>query len=547
MPVDLDVLVMAAMVMLCGSKHQEKTMPLDLPQHRRLIESILRGRLFEPQAELQLIETHISSVIIDQDYVYKLKKPVDLGFLDFSSLDKRRFYCDEEVRLNQRLSPDLYVDVLAIYGTPDDPSFSADGPPLEYLVRMRPFPQQAQLDRMLERGELDQHHMTDLAAYVADFHDNAARAAAQQVYGSPGRIRLPVEHNFRQVRQLIDDPLLLARLDRIERWSDDQFRSCRPHFEQRKQQGFVRECHGDLHLRNLAWVDDKALAFDCIEFDPALYWIDVINDVAFLVMDLLSRQQHQLAMTFLNQYLQHSGDFSALRVLPYYLVYRAMVRAKIESITYSQDGIPEADRQQALEHLKSYLALAENLIEPSRPLLILMHGASASGKSTIARAISGPLDGIILRSDVERKRMFGLSAAQDAAADYQQGIYSEQATADTYARLAELSAGIIEAGYTVIVDATFGDPRQRLAFQNLAEDKRCRYIILDLKVPESVLQQRILQRRGDVSDADIKVLEQQLAQWRPLAEEEQAYTIPVDAERSVDARQLALQIRQHCA
>ena len=261
-------------------------MPQDLSQHRRLIQSILDGRLFEPQAELQLIETHISSVIIDADFVYKLKKPIDLGFLDFSSLEKRHHYCAEEIRLNKRLSPDLYLDVLPIHGSVDDPSFEQAGPVLEYLVRMRPFPQQAQLDRMLERGELQAAHMISLAEYIADFHDQAARASEQQGYGNPERVRQPGVHNFEQIRQLIDDPQIGSRLDRIERWSDEHYRSNTVFFQQRKQLGFVRECHGDLHLRNLAWVEDSALAFDCIEFDPALYWIDVMNDVAFLVMDL---------------------------------------------------------------------------------------------------------------------------------------------------------------------------------------------------------------------------------------------------------------------
>ena len=522
-------------------------MQLDLLQHRRLIQSILEGRLFAPQAELQLVETHISSVIIDADYVYKLKKPIDLGFLDFSTLEKRQHFCDEEIRLNKRLSPELYIDVLPVHGTVDDPSFDEDGPVLEYLVRMRPFPQQAQLDRMLERGALDETHMISLAGYIADFHEHAARASEQQAYGSPERVRQPGVHNFSQIRQLIDDPQIVSRLDVIERWSDAHFQSNIEFFQQRKQRGFVRECHGDLHLRNLAWVNDSALAFDCIEFDPALYWIDVINDVAFLVMDLLSQQQHQLAMTFLNNYLQHSGDFAGLRVLPFYLVYRAMVRAKIEAITCSQSGTGDRDKQQALEHLQSYLALAESLIQPPAPMLILMHGASASGKSTIAHAISGQLDAIVMRSDVERKRLFGLSAAQAAADSYQQGIYSQQATADTYNRLAELSADIIESGYSVIVDATFSDSQQRRNFQQLARNKDCCFVMLDLKVPETILQQRILQRQGDVSDADLSVLQQQLSCWQSLGEDEMPDTITVQAEKSVEPEQLAGQIRQHCA
>ena len=517
-------------------------MPIDLRAHRLLIRSLLQGKLLSSMTgTAQLVETHISSVIITEEYVYKLKKPLNLGFLDFSTLQRRRFYCEEELRLNKRLSPTLYVDVVALYGTVEQPVFEEAGPVLEYLVRMRPFPQQAQMDRLLQRGELSGGQLCDLAVYIADFHASASVATARDHYGEPPTVARPVQQNFSQIAGYCDDPAILARLQSLSHWSERTLAGYRDLFQQRKADGFVRECHGDLHLRNLAWVDDGPLAFDCIEFDPDLYWIDVINDIAFLLMDLRHQQRPDLARLFLNRYLERSGDYAGLALLPFYLLYRAMVKAKVAIITAHQAGIPDSERDQALQQFDSYLALGEALVRPSRPSVFIMHGPSGSGKSTLSRQLSRLIDAIVLRSDVERKRLLGMDSGHNAAASFQQGIYSEQATRETYRHLLALSERLLQAGYSVIVDATFNRAEQRQPFASLAQRLCCPYRILDLKLSPELLRQRLLMRVNDASDADISVLQRQLEQWQPLTPEESAFVTTLDMEEALtDESLLAL-------
>lgn len=519
-------------------------MELDLAGHRILIQSILQGKMDGIRSEqAELIETHISSVIVSKGFVYKFKKPLNLGFLDFSTLEKRHFYCDEELRLNRRLSPDLYLDVLPVYGSAEAPSLQQQGEVLEYLVRMKPFPQQAQLDRLLHQQQLSHEQILQFARFIADFHQSAEFADRGLDFGKPEQVMKPVLENFQQIGEREQRVDIVLRLDRLKQWSEGFMQQHENLFLQRKQKGYIRECHGDLHLRNLAWMDGAPLAFDCIEFDPNLYWIDVINDIAFLLMDLYDQRQQELAQSFLNQYLEMTGDFQGLTLLRFYMLYRALVRAKIEAITAQQSGIAENTRRQALHNFERYLALGETLTETVQPLLIIMHGPSASGKSTLSRQFAGALPAMVLRSDVERKRLFGKSAEQSMASDFGQGIYSDEATQKTYDVLRELAATIIDAGYSVIIDATFNKPAQRQVFQQLAQQKSCRFVILDLKVPESVLRQRVLQRRGDVSDADIEVLKQQLANWQPLQTHELSLAIEIDAAEEVDVDTLVARIR----
>ncbi len=510
-----------------------------MSDHQVLVQSILQGKLLPEQEHqsFKLIETHISSVIVGDEIVYKLKKPVDFGFLDFSTLEKRHFYCDEEIRLNRRLSPQLYIDVLPIYGSVQQPSLSGTGEAIEYMLRMKPFAQSSQLDRLLQQGGLRLEMIKQFADYIASFHQSAARADIDSVYGNPDTIKLPVDENFKQIKSLIKSDQVSQQLKQLEAWSEAEFSRIHALLGQRKSGGFIRECHGDLHLRNLAWMDNQPLAFDCIEFDLKLYWIDVISDLSFLWMDLLFNQQEELAWELLNQYLSRTGDYSALAVLRFYSVYRALVRAKIAAI-----GASASAEQESLADLDRHLNLALLLSKSAEPVIYLMHGPSASGKSTLSRQLSAPLQAVILRSDVERKRLFGLKMEDNAADDPGKGIYNHAATQQTYQHLLVVSRQILNAGYSVIVDATFSDPHQRALFSDDAAISHYRCVILDLKVSESSLRQRIQQRRHDVSDANIQILQNQLQNWQPLNEAERHLAVTLDLDGEVDIPTIVSQI-----
>ncbi len=496
-----------------------------------LIQSLLTQPCFDhPAEEIELIETHISWVILAGEFVYKIKKPVNFGFLDFSTLDKRKFFCEEELRLNRRLAPEIYLQVSAIGGTPEQPNFDSDKDVLEYAVKMRRFPQEAQLDRILQRGELTAEMIDAFASMTAAFHATAAVAEKECDFGTAQQVWQPVEENFIQIREHLVDERWNERLGRLEQWSRERYQRILPVLQQRKAEGFIRECHGDLHLRNLAWINDSAVAFDCIEFNPALRWIDVINDIAFLVMDLQERGEPHLAQRLLNRYLEISGDYEGMQLLSFYLLYRAMVRAKVAALRFGQQTLSEEERDQAQAEFGAYLDFAERCAQPRQPLLIIARGLSASGKSKQSGMLLEWLGAIRVRSDVERKRLFGLRAEESGKAAPGAGIYSASAGRETYARLLQLATQLLDAGYPVIIDATCLKREQREPFYRLAQEKGVPMMLLEFTAAEATLRQRISKRKKGVSDADLAVLEKQLQQWEPLAEEEKHSSLSVNTD-----------------
>jgi len=510
------------------------------------INAMLKSNFYShPVSHCELIETHISWVILTGDYVYKIKKPVDFGFLDFSSLDKRKFYCEEELRLNQRLAPELYLDVIKITGTAVNPVLGGEGEALEYTVKMLQFSQDMQLDHVLARNELRPGMIDALADMVADFHKHIEIATADDPYGETEKIYQPVKENFTQIRDKVTDKVQLKLILVLEQWGEAEFIKIKNALVQRKKNGFIRECHGDLHLKNLAWYNNKPLAFDCLEFNSNFRWIDVISEIAFLVMDLQDHQQPELAHRFLNRYLELSGDYAGCSVLNFYLVYRAMVLAKVSAIRSHQSGITKIEMDSANKSFHDYLKLALTYTKQVTPCLIITRGMSASGKSTITESLLEKLGAIRIRSDVERKRLYSIKQSDDSHADTEQGIYSPDATEKTYFKLLELAGSIIDTGISVIVDATFTKKEQRNLFKQLATTKNVRFIIIEFVARDETLRQRIRGRKQDVSDADLGILEHQIKNWRPLEPDELDYLITLDTEAAINIETLMNRLNFH--
>ncbi len=513
-----------------------------------LISSLMEPNLYDPPVEkCVLIETHISWVILAGPHAYKIKKAINLGFLDFSTLEKRFFYCNEELRLNKRLAPEIYLSVVPITGTVDHPQWAGKGDAIEYGIKMRAFPQQAQLDRVLAQGALQSNQIDMLAKQIANFHEKIDIAGPDSVHGDPKDIFQPIEENFKQIREHVHNYQALSSLAELEGWSRSTGQTLQPLLVQRKAAGFIRECHGDMHLRNIAWLDDAPLVFDCIEFNSALRWIDVMSDVAFLVMDLQDRKQTEFAQRFLNIYLEHTGDYAGISVLRFYQVYRALVRAKIDAIRADQVGIGREEKKEAEKDFFEYLKLALSYVHPEKPQLIVTCGKSASGKSTVTWPILEQLGAIRIRSDVERKRLFGLKPEDVGRAAVGEGLYSTSSTAMTYHKLEELAAQIIDAGYSVIVDAVFLHYREREQFRKLAETRQISFTILECTADADILRQRIVQRKNDVSDADMNVLEMQLSKWQPLHEDERVNAMSIDTGTPVDINRLVAQLKKRAA
>ena len=510
-----------------------------------LIRSLLKADSYaHPVEEVGLIETHISWVILTGPFAYKIKKPVDFGFLDFSTLEKRLACCNEELRLNSRLAADIYLEVVPVAGSAENPVLHGDGEVIEYAVKMVQFPQHAQLDNMLASGELGPQHIDAIAGMVAGFHQAVDVATEESGFGDPQHVYQPVAENFTQIRQHVQDTKFDEPLATLERWSSAAFELLKPDFQQRRQSGFIRECHGDMHLRNLVWFNGKPLAFDCLEFNPSLRWIDTMSEVAFLVMDLQDRNQPQLAWRCLNRYLERCGDYQGTRVLRFYLMYRALVRAKVDAIRAGQPGISEDEHREAEKEFDAYLKLAQGYTRQSRPKLILTRGLSASGKSTLTQPLLECIGAIRIRSDVERKRLFRIKPGADSGAGIDQGIYTAAAGIKTYDRLRQLSAQVLEAGYTVIVDAAFLKQDQRQPFIELADAKQLPVIILEFTASANTLRQRIRARVADISDADLEVLEHQLATVEPLLDSELPFCIGIDTEKAFDVDQLVADIER---
>ena len=492
---------------------------MDMPLPTLILALLSPARHAPGVTRVDLVQTHISWVLLAGDFAYKIKKPVVLPFLDFSTLPKRQRYCGDELRLNRRFAPNLYLEVVGIYNTPEDPQWEGTGAPIEYAVKMRRFDEAGRLDHMCARGDLRPKHLSDLADTLVSLHEAAAVAPPDSRFGSAASILGPAQDNFADVLRFFPEAEVKTRLAALRTWTEVQFAQLAPLMAARKQAGRVRECHGDLHLGNIVLIGQRVQMFDCLEFNDDLRWIDVASDIAFTYVDLLAHQQPGLANWFLNEVLSRSGDYEAARVLRFYAVYRAMVRAKVAAIRTSQT------RDDGREVL-AYIALAEQLLAQLPLQLVITHGLSGCGKTVASNALlqTDPHAATLrLRSDVERKRLFGLTGTARSGSALDGGIYTADAHARTYAHLGKLATELLNAGWSVIVDAAFLQRAERDHFCSLAQLAGAGFSILAPQATPEQLRERIESRRvvgTDASEATLDVLAKQMATLQPLAPDE---------------------------
>lgn len=494
----------------------------------RLINALQDPSLYpHPVDELKVLETHISWIILTGSHAYKLKKPLDLGFLDFRDLESRRFYCEEELRLNRRLAETIYEAVVPITGTTQAPELDGKGDVIDYALRMRQFDPEQALDRLSERNELTSAHLDELADRVAAFHQSIPSLAPDSQLGGPERLKQAMMDNFSTILDTIANSAERRQADSLRAWTESTFTQLEPQLQDRLEQGHVRECHGDLHLGNIAWFENRITVFDCIEFNEEFRWIDTANDLAFLLMDLESRGYRGWAFRVLNHYLEHSGDFGALPLLGLYKAYRAMIRAKIALL--SPADTPEQSEQLQARY-RNYAGLAEHYSEFPAPWLAVATGYSASGKSHISGALAEHFGMIRIRSDVERKRLFNLSPTESSRSDKDSGIYTQEATQRTYERLETLARNALLAGFPVIVDSAALRRDERESLHAIAEELGLPGLTVSCEAPESVLRERIRQRshqKNEVSEATEAVLDHQLATADPISESEATHTVHI--------------------
>jgi len=481
-------------------------------------------------APVTLIETHISWVLLTTTLALKLKKPVQLPFLDFRTPEQRRHFALQELRLNRRLAPRLYRAVLAVRGSTAAPRFDGAGEPIDWLLCMRRFADDTLLSQRLAEGRLRPEEVDRLAQRIARFHHDAPVAAAHGEFGAAQGIAQAARSTLAQLGESGAVPAGIGA------WMGTQIDALQAPWQARLEAGFVREGHGDLHLSNAVVLGDgDVTGFDCIEFDPALRWIDVMNDIAFVTMDLRARGRADLAWRFLDAYLQAGGDFAGLAVLRFYEVYRALVRLLVAQLSLAGGGAAQAGTD--------YAACAQALVAEGRraPRLAILFGLSGSGKSTLALGLVQASGAVRVRSDVERKRLFGLAALQRSAASGH-ALYTAQATHDTYERLAACVREALAAGYPVLVDGAFLRRDERGAFEALAREQGAPFTVFACEAAPEVLRERVAARAAagrDASEADLAVLERQMRDHDPLTEAERRHTLVVRTDDAVDLTALA--------
>ena len=483
-----------------------------------MLAGLLRPQTYpHPVTTVEHLQTHISHVFLAGDYAYKLKKPVNLGFLDFTTLAKRERACTDEVRLNARLAPDIYLGVVTLCVANGRYRVAETGcvpreTVVDYAVRMRRMPQEGMLDRLAATAQLTNDHILDIARQMAVFHTSTEHHRDLDHYAQLDSIAAPIRQNFQQTHRYIDTCLSRARFERLRDYSENYLRDHAALFQERILRGRIVDGHGDLHLGNMCLFRDRVVIFDCIEFNPALRAGDAINDIAFLTMDLTERKLPQLANAFLNEYLQLTGDYHGLALLDFYQVYRAYVRGKINA--FQSDGAADtAARDRAIQTARDYFALAEHLLNPR-------HG------------------GVLIRSDIVRKGLAGMTAMQRDAVGYGEGIYNQQMNERTYAALLDHARDIIAAGRWAIIDATFSTRAWRDAAAALAGKHQVPFVILYCTAPRAELVRRLTARatdNRDASDATAALLEQQSRIFQePDATEGQLLVCAPDTQACLD-------------
>jgi aminoglycoside phosphotransferase family enzyme/predicted kinase len=477
-------------------------------------------------AAVPLVETHISWVLLAGPWAYKIKKPVRLPFLDFTSLAERRRCCAEELRLNRRFAPSIYVDVVELHEAPSGPGLEAAGAVVDVVLRMRRFPDGALWSDRVAAATLAPHHVDAMAARLAAMHDEAPRASL--VEGSPGTVA-PRRQVVSRLVAAIDAWQAAAPSPQwpgLREWLLRQLDALAPVWESRLCAGRVRECHGDLHLGNVVQLDDGPTPFDAVEFDPDLRFIDVLEDVAFLAMDLLAHGRRDFAFRLLAAYLDATGEHDGLPTLRFFLVARALVRAQVTALLEAEQHA--AGRPCAAA---DYLALAASLAQGADPRLAITYGLPGSGKTFASQAVLEAAGALRVRSDVERKRLAGLAALQSSRRVAPGDIYNDAANDRTYARLREIARTALACGWPIIVDAAFLRCAERARFAALAEAAAAPFSILDCAAPMPLLRERVARRqaaRSDASEADLDVLERLAGEAEPLGDCERVKAIAVD-------------------
>jgi len=485
---------------------------------------------------VQVIQTHISVVFIAGKFVYKLKKPLNLDFLDFTTLEKRRYFCEQEVKLNSRFSEGIYLGVVDICQDLSGVNLSGKGETIEVAVLMSRIPEDRIMTNMLKKDLITTDILDRLADRIAYFHSHAAGGSGIAGFGSTEVIYRNVKENFDQVFPFVGRTIDEDTYTQISRLSPDFIDTHRDLFLERMRSGFIRDCHGDLHVDHVVILDEIML-YDCIEFNDRFRYGDTAADLAFLLMDLDFQGYPAFAKHLAERYAHTSGDAELLRLLGFYQSYRAFVRGKVLGFELDEPEISDAERDKAVTTAKDYFRLSLSYLKPPPPAIIIMCGLMATGKSFIAAKLAKRLGVAVLRSDEIRKDLHGVERSQHRFDIYREGIYTANATERTYEALFNAAERSLAQGRSVILDASFMSYEHRHRAHELALGAKVRFRLIECTAPEEVVKERLkarLMQTDEPSDGRWEIFDSQKAAFQPIRSDEESYRRTWDSTNDPD-------------
>jgi uncharacterized protein len=490
----------------------------------RLIEALSHPAAYpHPIETVEVCQTHISVVFLAGSYAYKVKKPVNLGFLDFSTLKNRRHFCDEELRLNRRLAPRIYLKVVPITTDATGIRVEGCGEAIEWAVKMERLPKEATLENRLERGEIGDEFMRALAREIASFHARAERGDHISAVANFENVARNAWENFGRVASQDGATVNQSVVERVRVLTEESLARLRPMIESRAARGIPRDTHGDLRLDHVYLLPDrnppgKLAVIDCIEFNERFRFADPVADMAFLLMDLAFHGRRDLASVFADEYFRASDDEKGRPLLPFYTAYRAVVRAKVEGLELLETEIPEAERTRAAAKSRAHwlLALGELEVPSRRPCLVLVGGLPGTGKSTIAAGLVRQANFRLIRSDIVRKELAGLPPGAAARSEFAEGIYAREWSDKTYAQCLNRAETLLLPGERVLIDASFGEERRRRDFLELAARLAVPAVFIVCHSELETIRRRLDERRGDASDANWSIHRKAAERWEEV-------------------------------
>ncbi|MBM2838285.1 MAG: putative kinase [Deltaproteobacteria bacterium] len=499
-----------------------------------LIEALKSPQIYpDSPSQIRIAETHISYLFFTGKYVYKVKKPVDFGFLDFTTLEKRKFFCLREVKLNSRLSPDVYLGVEEIREENGRISLGGQGKTIEYAVKMKELPSEGMLIRLVSEGKAKPELMDRIALKIATFHREAETSNEIAGFGNVSVIKKNMQENFIQTVPYIGKTLLREQYDFISERALAFLEHHNLIFAKRKNGGMIKDCHGDLHLGAICVEKDNIHVFDCIEFNDRFRYGDTAADIAFLTMDLEYNNRFDLSSAFTEAYIRYSEDSDIPIVLRFYKSYRAYVRGKVMSFLLDEEEVSEEQKRKALISAKGYFGLAYSYL--MQPTLIIMAGLVGTGKSAVAGLLGEATGAPVVRSDEARKRLAGILPDEHRYEDYEKGIYSEEFTNKTYSELLKEASEVLGGGRSIILDASYKSRASRERAAALAREKGARFFIVECICDQKVVRARLTKRMDemDTSDGRWEIYDRQKKEFEEITENE-GRLIRIDSARSVE-------------